>query len=136
MFQDRSAIIGSHSKAHLVKISPAELSYHSFLCTLDYVLQPGTSSSDLAQSVSDVYNENKIIFEGTISNKVFVVLISAFILGSSLSFFVVVVTRLLLRYGGMAEDHGVPQARQLPRAWTRGRRETESRQRVSGAKSP
>ena len=40
------------------------------------------------------------------------------------------------RDGGMAEDHGAPEAGQLPRAWTRGRRETESRQRVSGAKSP
>ena len=45
-------------------------------------------------------------------------------------------TRPLPRDGGMAEDHGAPEAEQLPRAWTRGRRETESRQRVSGAKSP
>ena len=30
----------------------------------------------------------------------------------------------------MAEDHGAPEAGQLPTAWTRGRRETESRQRV------
>ena len=30
----------------------------------------------------------------------------------------------------MAEDHGAPEAGQLLRAWTRGRRETESRQRV------
>ena len=36
----------------------------------------------------------------------------------------------------MAEDFGAPEAGQLPRVWTRGRRETESRQRVSGAKSP
>ena len=36
----------------------------------------------------------------------------------------------------MAEDHGAPEAEQLPRVWTRGRREIESRQRVSGAKSP
>ena len=36
----------------------------------------------------------------------------------------------------MVGDHGAPEAGQLPRAWTRGRRETESRQRVSGAKSP
>ena len=36
---------------------------------------------------------------------------------------VVVVTRPLPRDGGMAEDHGAPasEARQLPRAWTRGR---------------
>ena len=26
----------------------------------------------------------------------------------------------------MAEDHGAPEAGQLPRAWTRGRKETES----------
>ena len=49
---------------------------------------------------------------------------------------VVVVTRPLPRDGGMAEDHGAPEAGQLPRAWTRGRRETRNRKRVSGAKSP
>ena len=36
----------------------------------------------------------------------------------------------------MAEDHGAPEAGQLPMVWTRGRRETESRQRASDAKSP
>ena len=40
------------------------------------------------------------------------------------------------RDGGMAEDHGAPEAGKLSRVWTRGRTETESRQRVSGAKSP
>ena len=45
-------------------------------------------------------------------------------------------TRPLPRDGGMAEDHGAPEAGQLPRVCTRGRREIESRQRVSGAKSP
>ena len=35
----------------------------------------------------------------------------------------------------MAENHGAPEAGQLPRAWTRGHRETESRQRASDAKS-
>ena len=45
-------------------------------------------------------------------------------------------TRPLPGDGGMAEDHGAPEAGQLPRVWTRGRKETESRQRVSGAKSP
>ena len=35
----------------------------------------------------------------------------------------------------MAEDHGGPEAGQLPRAWTRGRRETENRQKASGAES-
>ena len=34
----------------------------------------------------------------------------------------------------MAEDHGAPEAEQLSRVWTRGRKEIESRQRVSGAK--
>ena len=34
----------------------------------------------------------------------------------------------------MVGDHGAPEAGQLPRVWTRGHRETESRQRVSGAK--
>ena len=48
----------------------------------------------------------------------------------------VVVTRPLSRDGGMVEDHGALEAEQLSRVWTRGRRETESRQRVSGAKSP
>ena len=45
------------------------------------------------------------------------------------------VARPLLRDGGMAEDHGAPEAGQLPRVWTRDCRETESRQRVSGARS-
>ena len=36
----------------------------------------------------------------------------------------------------MAEDHGAPEAGQLPRVWTRGRREIDGRQRLSGAKSP
>ena len=36
----------------------------------------------------------------------------------------------------MAEYHGGPEAEQLSRAMTRGRRKTESRQRASGAKSP
>ena len=39
---------------------------------------------------------------------------------------VVVVTRPLPRDGGMAEDHGAPEAGQLPKAWTRGRNKTES----------
>ena len=38
--------------------------------------------------------------------------------------------------GSSAEDHGAPEAGQLSRAWTRGRGETMSRQRASGAKSP
>ena len=46
------------------------------------------------------------------------------------------ITQPLLRDGGMADNHGAPQAGQLPRTWNRGRRETESPQRVSGAKSP
>ena len=45
-------------------------------------------------------------------------------------------TRPLPRDGGMAEDHGAPEAGQLPRVWTRGHKETKSRQRVSGVKSP
>ena len=49
---------------------------------------------------------------------------------------VVVVTRLLPRDGGMAEDHGAPEAGQLSKAWTRGRREIESRERASAAQSP
>ena len=36
----------------------------------------------------------------------------------------------------MAEDHGAPEAGQLLRVWTRGRKVIESRQRVTGAKSP
>ena len=55
---------------------------------------------------------------------------------STVGIVVAVVTRPLLRNGGMAEDHGATEAGQLTRAWTRGRKETESRQRVSGAKSP
>ena len=42
---------------------------------------------------------------------------------------VVVVTRSqpLSKDGGVAEDHGAPEARQLPRNWTRSRKKTESR---------
>ena len=49
---------------------------------------------------------------------------------------VVVVTRPLPRDGGMAEDHVAPEAGKLPTSCTRGRRGTESRQRLSAAKSP
>ena len=35
----------------------------------------------------------------------------------------------------MAEDLKAPETGPLPRAWTVGRRNTESRQRTSGAKS-
>ena len=38
----------------------------------------------------------------------------------------VVVARPLPRGGGVAEDHGAPEARQLPGVWTRGRKKTES----------
>ena len=46
------------------------------------------------------------------------------------------VTRSFPRDMGMTDDHGAPEAGQLPRVWTRGRTETESRQGVSAAKSP
>ena len=36
-------------------------------------------------------------------------------------------TRPLPRDGGMVEDHGAPEAGQLSKIWTRGRRETERR---------
>ena len=49
---------------------------------------------------------------------------------------VVVVTRLLPRDGGIAEDHGAPEVGKLSRASNRNRRKTENRQRSSGAKSP
>ena len=39
------------------------------------------------------------------------------------------VIRPLPRDGGMAEDHGAPEAGQLPKVWTRGRKETEREQR-------
>ena len=54
----------------------------------------------------------------------------------SMGYMLLLVSRPLPRDGGMTEDHGAPQAGQLHRVWTRGRRDTESRQRVSGAKSP
>ena len=44
-------------------------------------------------------------------------------------------TRPLPRDGGMTGDHGTPEAGQLARASSRGSRETESRQRASGAES-
>ena len=50
--------------------------------------------------------------------------------------FDVVDTRSLPRDGGMAEDHGALETAKLSRAWTRGRRETENRQKASGTKSP
>ena len=31
----------------------------------------------------------------------------------------------------MAEDHGAPEARQLPRAWTKGRRKTVAKERAA-----
>ena len=46
------------------------------------------------------------------------------------------ITQTPPRDEGMAQDHGAPESGQLPRAWILGRRGTESRQRVSGAKSP
>ena len=46
------------------------------------------------------------------------------------------VTRPLPRDGNMVEDHEAPEAGQFSRAWTRGRREPESGQRVSSEKSP
>ena len=49
---------------------------------------------------------------------------------------IVVVIRPLPRDWGMVEDHGAPEAGQLSRAWTRGRKEIESRQTATGAKSP
>ena len=36
----------------------------------------------------------------------------------------------------MAEEHGGPEAEQLLRVWTRGRKETEIRQRASAPTSP
>ena len=47
---------------------------------------------------------------------------------------VVVVYRPLPRDGGTAEDHGAPEAGQLPRVWNRNCIETENRQRASAAK--
>ena len=47
--------------------------------------------------------------------------------------YVVVVTRPLPSDGGMAEDHGAPEAGKLRRAWTRGRAETERRQKERAA---
>ena len=52
------------------------------------------------------------------------------------SLLLLLVTRPLPRDGGMAEHHGAPESEKLPRVWTRGRKETVTRQRVSGAKSP
>ena len=49
---------------------------------------------------------------------------------------VLLFSRPLPRDGGMAENHGAPEAGQLSGAWTRGRRVTESHQRARGAKSP
>ena len=48
----------------------------------------------------------------------------------------VVVTQPLTRDGGVAEDNESPGAGKFPRPWSRGRRETNCRQRASGAKIP
>ena len=62
--------------------------------------------------------------------------VSRAISGVGKKMLLLLITRPLPREGGMAEDHGAPEAGQLPRVWTRGHKETESRQRVSGVKSP
>ena len=49
--------------------------------------------------------------------------------GLGVSLLLLLFTRPLTRDGGMAEDHGAPEAGQLPRVWTRGRRETKSERR-------
>ena len=54
----------------------------------------------------------------------------------SIILLLLLVTRPLPRDGSVVEDHGAQETGQLPRIWTRGCKETESRQRVSGAKSP
>ena len=48
------------------------------------------------------------------------------VLSNYLIHMLLLVTRPLPRDGGMAEDHEAPEAGQLPRVWTRGRRETET----------
>ena len=55
--------------------------------------------------------------------------------GGIIILLLLLIARPLARNGSMAEDHGAPEAGQLPKAWTRDR-ETESRQIVSGAESP
>ena len=57
------------------------------------------------------------------------------VLTISFSDYFVVVTQPPLRDGRIAEDHGAPEARQLARDCTRGRRETDSCQRAIGTKS-
>ena len=52
-----------------------------------------------------------------------------------LKYCVVVATRPLPSNGGMAEDHEAPETGQLPRAWIKGRKETESCKKTSSAES-
>ena len=47
----------------------------------------------------------------------------------------VVVTRLLPRDGGMAEDHGAPEAGQFSRAYTRDRRKTRESPKSEGRRA-
>ena len=49
---------------------------------------------------------------------------------------VAVVTQLLSKDGGMAEDTCIPEAGKLSRVWIRGHRETKNRQKARGARSP
>ena len=46
----------------------------------------------------------------------------------------VIVTPPFPRDGGLAEDHGAPEAGQFPRAWTSGRRDSVPKERT--AQSP
>ena len=47
----------------------------------------------------------------------------------------VAVTQPLPKNASMAEDHEAPELEKLSKAWTRGRKVTESRQRASGIES-
>ena len=48
---------------------------------------------------------------------------------------VIVATQPLPRDGDVVEDHGAPEAGKLSRAWTKARKEIESRQKASSARS-
>ena len=58
------------------------------------------------------------------------------IFGLFVAFVVVVVTLFLTWDGGMVEDHGAPESGQLSRVSIRNSKDTGSRRRSSGTKSP
>ena len=104
----------------------------------DALLQPSTVSCDPSSLTCRIHSFLFSDRRCTILSKFFNAQASSVFTGKLVLpvVVVVVVTRPFPRDRGMVEDHGAPEAGKLPTAWTRDRRETESCQRASDAKSP